>query len=415
MDLIQEIWAGMKHNKLRTLLTGLSVSWGIFILIVLLGAGNGLKNGVTSNFSERATNTVQTWPGRTSLPYKGLKSGRNLKFSEKELTQVNREIYEMDDETAIVDKNLTFSYKNEYGNYRVNGVTSAYAKIFNLKITEGRFLNAIDIKERRKVIILDKKIADELFRKEPAIGKYIKVDNMMCKVIGINDKKQRWGGASSYIPFTTSQMIYNPDKKFYSIAMTVDGLDTEKKNDNFNDKLKAVFSRTLVFDPKDTQALWINNSQKDFLQTMKIFNGITLFVGIIGILCLIAGIVGVSNIMLVTVKERTREIGIRKAIGAKPGQILRAVILESILLTSIFGYVGMMMGIGLTEIVNFIMVKSAAANPSETGMSVFRDPTVNLTYVMVSTAILILAGILAGYMPARKAVKINPIEAMHQE
>ena len=149
MDLLQEIWAGMKHNKLRTILTGLSVSWGIFILIILLGAGNGLKNGVQSNFSERATNTVQMWPGQTSVPYKGYKSGRQLKFSEKELTQLNREVAEMDDKTAIVDKNLTFSYGMEYGNYRVNGVTPAYGEIFNLEISKGRFINELDIKEKK--------------------------------------------------------------------------------------------------------------------------------------------------------------------------------------------------------------------------------------------------------------------------
>lgn len=413
MDLLQEIWAGMKHNKLRTILTGLSVSWGIFILIILLGAGNGLKNGVQSNFSERATNTVQMWPGQTSVPYKGYKSGRQLKFSEKELTQLNREVAEMDDKTAIVDKNLTFTYGKEYGNYRVNGVTPAYGQIFNLEISKGRFINDLDIKEKKKVIIIDQKIVETLFKNEDPIGKYIKVDNMMCQVIGVNGKKERWGGSQAYIPFTTSQMIYNPDKKFFSIAMTVNNLNTEEDNDNFNVKLKKVISQTLIYDPEDTQALWIRNSQKDYLQTMKIFNGITMFVGLIGIFCLIAGIVGVSNIMLVTVKERTREIGIRKAIGAQPRQIISSIILESVILTSIFGYIGMMMGIGLSELVNFLMEQSAAADPN--GMQVFKNPTVDLTYVYLSTAILILSGVIAGYLPARKAVKINPIEAMHHE
>ena len=169
------------------------------------------------------------------------------------------------------------------------------------------------------------------------------------------------------------------------------------------------------FDPDDTQALWIRNSQRDYVETMKIFNGINLFVSIIGLFTLIAGIVGVSNIMLVTVKERTREIGIRKAIGAPPGQILFSIIIESILITAIFGYVGMMAGIGVTEMINFIMEQSAAANPSDTGMSIFKNPTVNLSYVYISTIILIIAGIIAGYIPAKRAVRIKPIEAMRDE
>lgn len=405
----------MKHNKLRTLLTGLSVSWGIFILIVLLGAGNGLKNGVTSNFSDRATNTVQTWPGRTTMPYQGLQSGRNLHFSEKELQQVDRSIQEKTDQTAIYEMNTNFTYNTEYGNYSVKGIEPVYGQIFNLKVTKGRFINDYDVESKRKVIVIDQKIEEVLFKKESALGKFVKVGDVMFQIIGVNTKKERWGSPSAYIPFTTSLMIYNPGKKFYSMAMTVQGLETEQENEGFNDKLKTTLSKTMFFNPKDPQALWIFNSQRNYIETMKIFNGITLFVSIIGIFTLIAGIVGVSNIMLVTVKERTREIGIRKALGAQPAQILFSVIVESILLTSVFGYIGMMMGIGLTELISMIMAQSAAANPSETGMQVFMNPTVDLTYVFISTVILIIAGVIAGYMPARKAVRIKPIEAMREE
>lgn len=415
MDILQEIWSGMKHNKLRTLLTGLSVSWGIFILIVLLGAGNGLKNGVTSNFSDRATNTVQTWPGRTTMPYQGLQSGRNLHFSEKELQQVDRSIQEKTDQTAIYEMNTNFTYNTEYGNYSVKGIEPVYGQIFNLKVTKGRFINDYDVESKRKVIVIDQKIEEVLFKKESALGKFVKVGDVMFQIIGVNTKKERWGSPSAYIPFTTSLMIYNPGKKFYSMAMTVQGLETEQENEGFNDKLKTTLSKTMFFNPKDPQALWIFNSQRNYIETMKIFNGITLFVSIIGIFTLIAGIVGVSNIMLVTVKERTREIGIRKALGAQPAQILFSVIVESILLTSVFGYIGMMTGIGLTELISMIMAQSAAANPSETGMQVFMNPTVDLTYVFISTVILIIAGVIAGYMPARKAVRIKPIEAMREE
>jgi putative ABC transport system permease protein len=416
-DTFNEILDSLKHNKLRTVLTGLSVSWGIFILIVLLGAGNGLKNGVTSNFSDRATNTVQMWSRKSSLPFQGLKSGRSLDFSEKQLTDIDENVKESYAETGIVEKQLTITYKNEYGSYSIKGVNPTYTNIFNLKFepNDGRFINDMDLKANSKVVVIDKKIQDVLFKGVPAMGKYVQIGEVMFKIIGINSKKERWGDGSAYIPFTTAQLIYNPDRKFNSTAMEVNGLKTKEANDNFNDNLKNTMSKSLRFDPKDTQALWIRNSQRDYIETMKIFAGITLFVSIIGIFTLIAGIVGVSNIMLVTVKERTREIGIRKAIGAPPLSILGSIIIESILITTIFGYIGMMMGIGLTEIVNFIMNQMAAQNPSDTGMSVFKDPTVKLSYALISTTILIISGVIAGYMPARRAVKIKPIEAMREE
>ena len=415
INTIEEIIASLKHNKLRTVLTGLSVSWGIFILIVLLGAGNGLKNGVTSNFSDRASNTVQMWSGTSSLPYQGLKSGRALNFSEKQLTDVHDNLKEAAGETGVIQKQLTITYNNEYGSYNIKGVNPIYHQIFNLKFEPngGRFLNTLDMKSSNKVIVIDKKIEEVLFKGKSAMGKYIRVGAVMFKIVGVNSKKERWGDPSAYIPFTTAQYIFNPDLKFYSVAMAVKGLETKEANDAFNDKLKGTMSKSLHFDPNDTQALWVQNSQRDYIETMKIFNGITIFVAVIGIFTLIAGIVGVSNIMLVSVKERTREIGIRKAIGAPPATILQSVIVEAILITTVFGYVGMMMGIGLTELVNFIMEKSAAGGGD--GMSVFKNPTVELSYVLISTGILILSGVIAGYMPARRAVRIKPIEAMREE
>lgn len=415
INTIQEIIDGLKHNKLRTVLTGLSVSWGIFILIVLLGAGNGLKNGVTSNFSENATNTVQMWSGTSSLPYKGLKSGRALNFGGKQLSDVNDKLVETDGESGVIEKQMTITNNSEYGSYRVKGVDPSYNRIFNLKFDSngGRFLNTLDNKSSNKVIVIDKKIEEVLFKGKSGLGSYLKLGDVMFRVVGINSKKARWGDASAYIPFTTAQYIFNPDLKFHNIAMTVKGLDTKESNDAFNEKLKNTMSKSLSFDPNDTQALWVRNSQRDFIQTMKIFNGITIFVTIIGIFTLIAGIVGVSNIMLVSVKERTREIGIRKALGAPPASILKSVILEAIIITTLFGYVGMMMGIGLTEAVNYILEKSAAGAPD--GMSVFKNPTVELSYVLISTGILIVSGVIAGYMPARRAVRIKPIEAMREE
>ena len=416
MDILQEIWSGLKHNKLRTILTGLSVSWGIFILIILLGAGNGLKNGVTSNFSDRATNSVQLTAWITSKPFKGYKEGRGVNFGNKEMNTINDNVDEVSDFTPVLDRHsMNISYKNEYGAYTVKGILPVYKDISHLKFeTEGgRFINQADLQENRKVIVIDQKLKDELFKNESAIGKYVNVNQIMFQVIGVNSKKENWGGGNAYIPFSTAQMIYNPGRRFNIMLMSIEGLDTEHANKKFDESLRTKLAPTMLFDPSDKQALWVWNSMESYLQTMKIFNGINLFVLIIGIFTLIAGVVGVSNIMLVTVKERTREIGIRKAIGAPPYQILFSIIIESILITATFGYIGMIAGIGVTEVVNIILEQAAAGDSS--GMSIFKNPTVNLNYVYFSTLIMVVGGVIAGYMPARKAVKIKPIEAMRDE
>ena len=420
MDYLQEIFTTLRKNKLRTTLTGLSVSWGIFILIVLLGASNGLKNGVTANFEHRAVNRINMWTGITSMPYQGLKSGRNLKFSEQEISVVEEEIQESRLVTARSNRTQNISYGTEYGSYQVNGVMPSYAEMEKLIFEpgDGRFFNHLDYTQRSKVIVIDKQMAEVLFKEKSPLGEYVKVGQLMFKVIGVNSKKEQWGGPVAYIPFSTMQVVFNTDKKFYQLSFTVEGLETTAENERFNKSLRNLMGRQLKFDPEDSQALWVNNSQSDYIETMKIFGGVNLFVTIVGILTLIAGIVGVSNIMLVSVKERTREIGIRKAIGAPPASILTSIILESIIITAIFGYIGMFLGIGVTEIMNFITEQAANVAQSADGgpqMSVFKNPTVNIGYAIFATVLLVISGVIAGYLPARKAVKIKPIEAMRQE
>lgn len=418
-DQLQEIFSTLNHNKLRTTLTGLSVSWGIFILIILLGAGNGLKNGVMENFQERAVNRVSIRTGKTSIPFQGLTSGRNLNFANKELDVIKTEVAESRLITPQSNNNQTISYGNEFGSYQVRGVMPDYAAIEKLVLRpeDGRFINRLDINNENKIIVIDKKIEETLFKGKSALGEYVKVGELMYKVVGINTKKEGWGGPISYIPFSTFQLIYNPGQKFNRITFTVEGLETKAENEAFNESLRKDVATSMSFDANDKQALYVNNSQEDYIETQKIFGGITLFVAIIGIFTLIAGIVGVSNIMLVSVKERTREIGIRKAIGASPMSILKTIVLESIIITAIFGYIGMLAGIGVTEFANFMMEQAAAAQVAGEGpqMSIFKNPTVNLGYVMIATLILIVSGVVAGYMPAYKAVKVKPIEAMRKD
>ena len=219
-DHLQEIFSALRKNKLRTTLTGLSVSWGIFILIVLLGAGNGLKNGVMENFSERAVNRVNLWAGTTSTPYKGLKSGRNLRFREGEITAVEDEIAESCLVTVQLVRTQNISYGTEYGSYEVRGVMPDYSEINKLilKPGEGRFINQLDMNENSKVIVLDKKIAEILFKDKPALGEYVKVGQLMFKVVGINSKKEQWGGPNAYIPFSTCQLVFNPGKDFWQLT-----------------------------------------------------------------------------------------------------------------------------------------------------------------------------------------------------
>lgn len=419
IDQFQEIMDTLKKNKLRTTLTGLSVSWGIFILIILLGAGNGLKNGVMQNFSSRAVNRINLWSGTTSMPHNGLKSGRQLMFTENEVSAIQNQVEESRLITARYNTNQTIAYGTEYGTYGLRGVMPNFSEIEKLIVPsdKGRFINELDINDRNKVIVLDQKIVDVLFKNEDPLGKMVKVGQIMFKVVGINTKKEQFGGSNAYIPFSAAQAIYNPQRKFWQITFTVDGLTTEAQNDRFNESLRSMMGARLNFNPEDEQALYIHNAQSDYVETMKIFGGITLFVTIIGILTLIAGIVGVSNIMLVSVKERTREIGIRKAIGATPLSILKTIILESIFITTIFGYIGMMIGIGLTELINYFMVQAANGKPvtDEPQMSIFTNPTVDIGYAIFATIVLIIAGVIAGYLPARKAVRVQPIEAMRQE
>lgn len=371
------------------------------------------------NFSDRAVNRITLWSGTTSMAHNGLKSGRNLQFANKEVDLIRTDVNESRLIAARVDRTQTISFGPEYGSYNVRGVMPDYREIERLVIKpgDGRFINGLDVKETNKIIILDNKIAETLFKGEKALGNYVKVGELMFKVVGINTKKERWGTPTAYIPFSTAQAIFNPDKKFNQITFTVDGLETKEENDRFDKSLRSLLGRSLNFNPEDRQALWVNNSQAEYIETQKIFGGITLFVSIIGILTLIAGIVGVSNIMLVSVKERTREIGIRKAIGASPLSILKTIILESLIITAIFGYIGMILGVGLTELINFVMEQSANGQPvtDEVQMSVFKNPTVNMGYAIFATVVLIIAGIVAGYLPARKAVRIKPIEAMRQE
>jgi len=416
-DTLHEILATMRESKLRTFLTGFAVAWGIFMLIILLGSGNGIKNGIMSNFNERATNTVEMWPRETTIPYKGYKSHRQLKFSNREIDILKAQYPQIVKITGRIFRNPVVNYKDEFGNYNLEGVMPDYKEINNIKIEpgNGRFLNQIDIQQERKVIVISRKVATVLFKGEKALGKWIEVDKVSFQVVGIDTKSTNDENGYCFIPQTTAQKIYNYGNKTDNISLAVSGLYTKEANEEFGKQLKKTLSRALIVDPDDEQAIGLWNQAADYVQTMNIFSTIDLFVLIIGLCTLISGIVGVGNIMVITVKERTREFGIKKALGATPGNILLSILLESVVITTSFGYIGMIFGIGILEMVSKIMESSSGGEGGGPSMSVFKDPSVNLGTALLATLVLILAGLIAGYIPAKKAVGIKPIEAMRAE
>jgi putative ABC transport system permease protein len=421
-DNLREIWSTMKKNKLRTFLTGFSVAWGIFMLVVLLGAGNGLRNGIMFNFRDMADNRIEMWPRWTTKSWQGMRANRRIVFKDEDYYMLKREHPEVVLCSATVSRSDTLTYDKEYFTGEFNGVFPDHALITFVQFDpgKGRFINDVDVRDRRKVIVLSPRMAEVLFRDKDPIGEFVRCGHMMFQVIGVYHDKNMSNNSPAYMPFSTAQLLYNKGRGFYNLKFTVKGVTTQEENEAFEDRLRASLAKRHKFDPTDKSAIGIWNTSNEMRMFNNMTGGIILFIWIVGISTLMAGIVGVSNIMLVTVRERTREIGIRKAIGAKPSSILKLIIFESILITATFGYFGMVSAIGLMEGVNYFMTLSGAndapagGNPGE-NITLFRDPTVSLTIAISATVLLIIAGVIAGYFPARKATKISAIDAMRAE
>lgn len=416
IDVWQEIFATIKKNKLRTFLTGFSIAWGIFMLMILLGSGNGLQNGVKEQFADNSVNIMWMWTGETSIPYEGLKEGRPIKFKNDDYTVLKKKTNDIEQVSSryYLPGNVLYSYKHEYGSFETSSCHPALKDMENVKIASGRFIDDLDMTNFSKVIVIGENIRKALFKDEDPIGKYIKLNDIPFKVVGLSfDKKGNNNERTAYIPVTTAQRIFNGADRVHSFALTTKMVKTVEEAEAITEDVRKEMAQKHKFDPKDKKAMGSFNMLTEYIRTMKIFQAIKIFVWIIGIGTLIAGIVGVSNIMLILVKERTVEIGIRKALGASPRSVIGLVLLESIFVTMVAGYIGLVIGVGIMEGINSLIEKSLASGGGD-GMF-FRNPTIDFTTAVISTMVLVISGALAGYLPARKAANVKPIEALRAE
>ncbi len=415
-DIITEIWSTARRNKLRTALTGFAVAWGIFMLIVLLGAGNGLINASMNNNSRFIANSMAIFGGTTSKPYKGLKEGRYVPLKDKDIATTETQFMENIDEVGarVSQPATTISLGENYVSTTLEGVYPNHEQTDKMEMRYGRFINHIDMKEKRKVLVLGDKQAEELTHNvESLVGKYLKVGAFAFRVVGIYKEKQN-SSASAYTAYTTLQTVYGKSNQPERIVFTFHGLNTEKANEDFEKEYRAKLNTAHQADPEDESALWIWNRYTQNLQMETGMGIIRTALWIVGLFTLLSGIVGVSNIMLITVKERTREFGIRKAIGAKPWSILKLIIVESVIITTFFGYIGMVLGVAANE----YMDATLGHDVIDTGLfktTMFVNPTVGLDVCIEATMVMVIAGTLAGLVPALKASRIRPIEALRAE
>lgn len=414
-DLLQEILGTVMRNKLRTVLTGLSVAWGIFILIVLLGAGNGLIHAFELNSGNVVMNSVKVYPGTTTKPWQGMQEGRNVELEQEDcrLTAVCFPDNIMEVGATVSQNAVDITYGKDHVSITLEGVMPSLVQIEGIKLVEGRFINQLDMQGNRKVMVLHKKTVEMLFPRESALGKMIKVNGLAFKVVGIYDD-QNFFSPSVYVPYNTLSLLYAKGNLVDNLMFTTRGLTDEKTNEHFEDDFRTMLAHRHQFDASDNGAVWIWNRFTQYLQQQQATSILHIAIWVIGIFTLISGIVGVSNIMLITVRERTHEFGIRKALGASPFSILRLIIAESVLITTFFGYVGMVAGILATEYMDRLFGQQTV-DVGVFSATVFHNPTVDISVAIQATLTLIIAGTLAGFFPARKAVMIRPIEALRAD
>ena len=417
-ELIKEIWSTSKRNKLRTSLTGFAVAWGIFMLIFLLGAGNGLINAQLQQSTRFLANSMRVFPGETSKAYKGLKEGRSITLNDKDILISNKTYGQYVDDVGgrLEQYNVNINYGDNYvASQSLVGVAPTHPKIDKTELIAGRFINKIDMKEQRKNVVLSRSQAKELCKDyRSLVGKNVKISNLNFQVVGIYKDDESRNNTEAFIAYSTIKTIYAKGDDAGSLEFTIKNLKTQEDNEQFEKNYRASINNNHQAAPDDDRTIWLWNRYMDNIQMNQGIAIMQTALWIVGLFTLLSGIVGVSNIMLITVKERTREFGVRKAIGAKPWSILKLIITESIIITSFFGYIGMVCGVAANE----IMDATIGHTTVDTGLfkaAMFVNPTVGLGTCIGATITIVIAGTIAGLIPAIKAARIRPIEALRAE
>lgn len=417
-ELIKEIWSTSKRNKLRTSLTGFAVAWGIFMLIFLLGAGNGLINAQLQQSTRFLANSMRVFPGETSKAYKGLKEGRSITLNDKDILISNKTYGQYVDDVGgrLEQYNVNINYGDNYvASQSLVGVAPTHPKIDKTELIAGRFINEIDMKEQRKNVVLSRSQAKELSKDyRSLVGRNVKISNLNFQVVGIYKDDESRNNTEAFIAYSTIKTIYAKGDDAGSLEFTIKNLKTKEDNKQFEKNYRASINNNHQAAPDDERTIWLWNRYMDNIQMNQGIAIMQTALWIVGLFTLLSGIVGVSNIMLITVKERTREFGVRKAIGAKPWSILKLIITESIIITSFFGYIGMVCGVAANE----IMDATIGHTTVDTGLfkaAMFVNPTVGIGTCIGATITIVIAGTIAGLIPAIKAARIRPIEALRAE
>ncbi len=414
--MLQEILSHLSQNKLRTALTGLSVSVGIFLLIFLLGAGNGIIHAFQANSSNFSTDVVEVYPGYTSEAYDGLAKNRAVKLEERDVTLTQAALSEnITDASASLSLNHTMriiSGKHQANSW-FDGVYPVAAEMNHVVMLAGRFINDLDMTQQRKVVVINSKIAEEFFgTAAAAVGQTVRIDSLSYLIIGVRSNKGDFGQARCYIPFTTMRTAYGLGTTVNQLNLRTVGVSADSAAAQFARDVRRSISHRHRFSPTDENALWIHNTAQGAKEQDTAMSILRNALWVIGLLTLLSGVASISNIMLITVKERTHEFGIRKALGARPWSILRSVMAESVIITLLSGYVGLVAGIAATE----WMARMGGEKVMEIAdqkFYTFLDPTIDLNVAFSALTVLIIAGLIAGFFPARKAVKVKPIEALN--
>ena len=404
-ELLQEVLTAMKSNRLRIALTGFSIAWGMFILVVLLGSSGGFQRGLYKTFHLDINQIVRITTGKTVMPWKGMDKGRQLMLNINDAKAIERSnIQHIQRVCPMIKRQLEVSAGKNHVTIPVTGCNENYLSVDYRMLKAGRDFNAEDLTQRTKTCIIHERLARQLFQDSNPIGQSMTMGNLLFTVVGVC--KSTFDSdieMAAYMPLSTMISVFQPDGNINGINLIVENLESVEHNEHLERELHDLLSSRLGCNPKDHKGIIVSNSYEQILSTKKMIASIGIFVWIIGIATLIAGIVGVSNIMLITIKERTRELGVRKAMGASNNHIITLVLLESVFITLIFGYIGMMLGVGLTQLLD---------NALGSTIPMFQNPIVHFWPIMGCNFIMVLAGLVAGYVPAKRAVSIKLVEAL---